>query len=91
MGEDLLNTGSSSVELQNVTSILELISNGLNSCTTCDKHFISPININTLSSKQVTKIDNLITDKKQDSPKQLQRNVKELQGEIAYHIPGMKR
>ena len=74
-------TGSSSVKLPNVTSILELISNGLNSCSTCDKHFISPININTLSSKQVTKIDNLITDKKQDSHKQLQRNVKELQGE----------
>ena len=73
-------TGSSSVELQNVTSLLELISNGLHSCTTCDKHLISPININTLSSKQVTKIDNLITDKKQDSHKQLQRNVKELQG-----------
>ena len=74
-------TGSSSAELPNVTSILELISNGLHSCTTCDKHLISPININTLSSKQVTKIDNLITDKKQDSHKQLQRNVKELQGE----------
>ena len=74
-------TGSSSAELPNVTSILELISNGLNSCTTCDKHLISPININTLSSKQVTKIDNLITDKKQDSHKQLQRNVKELQRE----------
>ena len=74
-------TGSSSAELPNVTSILELISNGLHSCTTCDKHFISPININTLSSKQVTKIDNLITDKKQDSHKQLQRNVKELQRE----------
>lgn len=84
-------TGSSSAELPNVISILELISNGLHSCTTCDKHLISPININTLSSKQVTKIDNLITDKKQDSHKQLQRNVKELQGEIAYHIPGMKR
>lgn len=52
-------TGSSSVELPNVTSILELISNGLHSCTTCDKHLISPININTLSSKQVMKIDHL--------------------------------
>lgn len=75
-------TGSSSAELPNVTSILELISNGLHSCTACDKHLISPININTLSSKQVTKIDNLITDKKQDSHKQLQRNVKELQGKL---------